>query len=832
MGYVIKIVLYFNNKNQFTKQEKIMNYPTNKFLVYLFVVAISTLNAAGQSVSSLSLQSNQLMGANWIGDAKVQPTIDSLMYEDDPAPLFRKLFTVTKKLKSAVLYITAAGYYNASLNGNKIGKNFLDPAWTSYAKRIYYASYNITSNILPGLNCIGVSLGNGFYNPLPLRMWGNLNLREKLSVGRPKLIAKLVLTYADGKIDSIKTDASWKFADGPIIRNNVYLGEVYDARKEIKNWDKASFNDASWSSAIICDGPGGQLQKSFFPAIQKTENIEPLSISSPKKDVWVIDMGKNFTGLYKIKLQGKPGDKIILRFGERIYKDGELNPMTTVCGQIKSKGVGGKGAPTIAWQTDQYIFGQDATIWYTPTFTFHLCRYIEITGLAKAPTKKDIIGLMLHTNVTDAGSFSSSSALLNDIQKAAKLTFVDNLMSVQSDCPARERFGYGGDLNATSEAFIYNYNMHDFYKKTVYDWVDAVNDSSFIDVAPYTLKYCGISWESAVITTQEHLLNYYNDTAIVRALYQFDINWMEKAARINPEGITHDGLADHESLVTVPVELIGTSHYLKCARIMKRFAQIMNDETHAIAFEKLAQTLSNSITNMFWKNKYQSPINRQTQFATLLYYKLIPDNEKQAAVDSLLNSVKDGINEHFTTGIFGTKYILEALSEAGHAEDVYKIVSSKVFPGWGFMIDKGATTLWETWKESENTFSNCHPMFGTVTEWFYRWLGGIRAIPNYSGFSKFIIAPYLPADLLHVNCSYQSPNGLIRSNWIKKSNNIYQFNFTVPANSEAFVTLPFKYFSKISITHFKNNKTATTNLNKLNFNLQQGNYQITVNTLN
>ncbi len=815
-----------------TNQEKIMNYPTNKFLVYLFVVAISIINATGQSISNPSLQSNQLLGANWIGDAKLQPTIDSLMYENDPAPLFRKSFTVTKKLKSAVLYITAAGYYNASLNGNKIGKNFLDPAWTSYAKRIYYSSYNITSNILPGLNCIGVSLGNGFYNPLPLRMWGNLNLREKLSIGRPKLMAKLVLTYADGKIDSIKTDASWKFADGPIIRNNVYLGEVYDARKEIKNWDKASFNDASWSSAIICDGPGGQLQKSFFPAIQETEKLQPLSISSPKKDLWVIDMGKNFTGLYKIKLQGKPGDKINLRFGERIYKDGQLNPMTSVCGQIKSKGMGGKGAPTIAWQTDQYIFGQDSAIWYTPTFTFHLCRYIEITGLAKAPSKKDIIGLMLHTNVTDAGSFSSSSTLLNDIQKAAKLTFVDNLMSVQSDCPARERFGYGGDLNATSEAFIYNYNMHDFYKKTVYDWVDAVNDSSFIDVAPYTLKYCGISWESAVITTQEHLLNYYNDTAIVRALYQFDINWMEKAARINPEGITHDGLADHESLVTVPVELIGTSHYLKCARIMKRFAQIMNDETHAIAFEKLAQTLSDSITNLFWKNKYQSPINRQTQFATLLYYNLIPANEKQAAVDSLLNSVKDGINEHFTTGIFGTKYILEALSEGGHVEDVYKIVSSKVFPGWGFMIDKGATTLWETWKESENTFSNCHPMFGTVTEWFYRWLGGIRAMPNYPGFSKFIIAPYLPADLLHVNCRYQSPNGLIRSNWIKKSKNIYQFNFTVPANSEAFIKLPFKDFSKISITLVKNNKPITTNSSKLNFNLKQGNYQITVNTLN
>lgn len=804
-----------------------MNHFRIFYLTGFLHICVTTFSY-GQNQASGQSSPNDLSDAQWIRDARVQPESDSLMYGDDPAPMFRKGFSVPERPKSAILYITAAGYYSATINGEKIGKNFLDPAWTSFAKRVYYSEYDITSDIQTGQNCLGVSLGNGFYNPLPMRMWGNRNLRETLSVGRPQFIARLVITYQDGAMEVVKTDTRWKYTYGPIIRNNVYIGETYDAGKEIKDWNQAQFNDNQWNEAIVAKGPGGKLQKSFFPAIQQTDSRNPVAITSPKKGVWLVDMGLNFTGLYKIRLRGKTGDKITMRFGERIYENGELNPMTTVCGQIKRAGQGGPGSPPIAWQTDQYIFGKKSDIWYCPEFTFHLYRYMEISGLANPPSKADIQGLILHTNVKENGQFSTSSPLINAIQKATKLTFVDNLMSVQSDCPARERFGYGGDLNATSESFVYNYDMQTFYRKTVYDWVDAVNDSVFIDIAPFIMKYCGISWESAVITTQEHLLNYYNDTAIVRELYSFDLKWMDKAARIHPEGIVKKGLADHESMIPVPVELIGTTHYLQCARIMKHFASVMGDEPNKRKFENLEQKLASDVLAIFWQKPILQPINRQTLYATLLYYQLIPQNEKQAAIDSLLLAVKKGINGHFTTGIFGTKYILEALSQAGHTDKVYKVINSKTYPGWGYMIDRGATTLWETWKESDNVYSNCHPMFGTVTEWFYRWLGGIRRDPDGTGFKKFRIAPYIPGDLSQVNCTYNSPNGKITSDWVRKSPDNYQFMLKVPKGCEALVKLPFGKFKKISLLNLSFKNQGVFNVTSTDFTLKEGDYQVTV----
>ncbi len=798
-------------------------------LIFVFLICLSTaLTSIGAQIFKPHLALNELKGASWIGDNKLQPASDSLMYGDDPAPLFRKAFKVKKSVKSARLFITAAGYYSASVNGEKIGRNFLDPAWTSYAKRIYYSQYDITSQLKTGENCLGVSLGNGFYNPLPLKMWGTYNLRKLLTVGRPKFIAKLQITYQDGTTEIFNTDKSWKYAYGPIIRNSVYIGEKYDARLEIKDWNKPKFNDLRWSNVLVDTGPGGELQKSFFPAIQQVDIQKSIAIKFICDNTYLIDMGVNFTGLYKVRLHGIKGDKITFRFGERKYDDGELNPMTQTCGQIKSTGQGGPGAPEIAWQTDEYTFGEETSVWYTPEFTFHIFRYMEISGLTKAPEPEDIQGLVLHTNVRENGTFSTSSELLNKIQVITKRTFVNNLMSVQSDCPGRERFGYGGDLNATSESYICNYDMQDFYRKTIYDWKDATLDSVFIDIAPFIMKYCGISWESAVVTTQNNLLTYYNDTSIVREMYSYDLKWMEKVARLHPEGIVNKGLGDHESMIPVTVELIGTTHYLKCAEIMKNFAILMNDKVNFEKFSTLQKYLSSILVTKFWKQQVPNPINRQTLYATLLYYNLIPKSEKQAAADSLLVAVKNGVNGHFTTGIFGTKYILEALSQAGYATKVYEIVNSREYPGWGFMIDRGATTLWETWKESDNTFSNCHPMFGTISEWFYRWMGGIRGIPENPGYKKFLIAPFIPNDLTHVNCTYNSPRGLITSSWLKKSDGSFVFDFKVPLGSEGIIKLPFKNFKRIIKTTFTEMTQSISNMTSTDFTLNGGSYQVVV----
>ena len=798
----------------------------DKILLFAAIILTFFCSQDKQTLEETVLNDEKI---KWIQDNGKLPENDSLFYLSNPAPIFRKTFIVDKNIKNAKLYITSAGYYIARINDNRVGKNILDPAWTDYTKKIYYSEYDVTSLIKNGENCLGVSLGNGFYNPLPLKMWGRINLRNEINVGKPKFISKLIITYNDGKSEEIVSDSSWKYSYGPIIKNSVYIGTYYDARKEIKKWSSPGFNDKLWNNVEVSESPGGKLEKTFFPPVQITKEIVPKDIYSSGSGIWVVDMGENFTGTYKMKISGNTGDTVTFRFGERIYEDGSLNPMTAVTGQIKNKGIGGPGAPEIAWQTDTYIIGEDTSSWYTPEFTYHAYRYMDIIGLKKKPKISDIIGLSIHSNVSNESSFSSSSELLNSIQKAAERTFLANLISVQSDCPAREKFGYGGDLNATSESFIYNFDMQSFYRKTIYDWVDAINDSIFIDTAPFVgIKYCGLSWESAFLITQYYLYLYYNDLEIINELYTFNDNWMEKASRIHPDGVVDEGLSDHESLEPVPVELTGTLHYLQSARIMKLFSSIMGNDINEKKYHDLSQKLEKIIKVKFWDQTITKDINRQTLFSSLLYHNIIPDSEIEVAKDSLLKALENGPSGHFTTGIFGTKYILETLSEHISPEVVFNVVNSTKYPGWGYMIDQGATTIWETWKESDNYFSNSHPMFGVVTEWYYRWLGGIRPDPNYPGFKEFILNPSMPEELDYVKSSYYSPFGKIVSNWRKNSSESYIYEITVPEGSVANVLLPISPSQKIMIKKDDFKLENIDGLRNGKFRLNNGDYVITV----
>lgn len=773
------------------------DFDMNKFSIVILVLFAFSCNESKENKFDCGLCPD--IGAKWLEEDRPLPTSDSLFYDPRPAPIFRKEFSVTLEVDSAMLYITAAGYYKATVNGDTIGENVLDPAWTDYTKRIYFTEYDVSKHLKTGENSIGVTLGNGFYNPLPMRKWGRRNPRVDLNVGKPTFIARLRVTYKDGTVSETVTDETWKHTFGPLIKNSAYLGVVYDRTKEIEGWDLPGFNDDAWKPAISGSGPGGNLQKAFFPGVQVTEEITPSAVYAVEPGKYIVDMGVNFTGTYRIKLAGTEGDTIAFRFGERIYEDGTLNPMTTVVGQIKREGIGGPGAPPIAWQTDSYVLGKREAV-FTPDFVYRTFRYMEIAGLKEVPLLTDIQGLFIHSNVSENSSFTSSNPLLNDIQEAVKRTFRSNLVSVQSDCAVREKFGYGGDLNATSESFIYNFDMQDFYRKTVYDWVDAMNDSVFVDTAPYAgIKYCGISWESAYLVTQYYLYLYYNDTSIVSDLYDLNKKWMDKAARIHPEGLVNAGLADHESLEPVPVQLTGTGHYLQCANIMETFATIMGDAESAATYAELATNLKGLLRENFWDKAVEDPINKQTLFSTLLFHEVVPEEELEQARDSLLLAVKNGPSGQFNTGIFGTKYILETLSAHASPNDVFKVVNSTEFPGWGFMIDNGATTIWETWKESDDTFTNCHPMFGTVTEWFYRWLGGIRPDPNYPGFSEFTLAPATPEGLNHIKCTYEAPQGTIVSNWQRMPDKSIVFEIEIPQNSRANVTLPLSPNQNISL---------------------------------
>ncbi len=268
---------------------------------------------------------------------------------------------------------------------------------------------------------------------------------------------------------------------------------------------------------------------------------------------------------------------------------------------------------------------------------------------------------------------------------------------------------------------------------------------------------------------------------------------------------------------------------------MKKFAARLNDTENEKKFEKLSNKLTGILLDKYWINPVPGPINRQTLFSTLLYHRIIPDSEINIAVDSLIKATADGPSGHFSTGIFGTKYILETLSKTGNVNSVFKIVNSISYPGWGYMIHRGATTIWETWKESDNVYSNCHPMFGSVSEWCFKWLAGIRPDPYFPGFKNFIIAPSIPDGLEYVNCSYLSPYGIINSNWKTFGKEKQVFEITIPSRCIAAVRLPVTQQQELTLVEKNGNDSYfpfRDGPSYMIYELGPGEYTITVASRN
>jgi alpha-L-rhamnosidase len=745
----------------------------------------------------------------WINDGKEVAKEDQDFYEDDPSPLFRKVFDTDKAVKRARLYISGVGYYEAYLNGKKVGDHVLDPLWTNYSRRVLYSAYDITEMLEAGSNCIGVSLGNGWYNPVPLRMWGRLNIRESLPVGRPCFIAQLNVEYTDGSTGAIVSDQSWKVAEGPIVRNSIYLGEVYDARLEVDRWNRTGFDDSRWSQTSVANGPRGKLQWQRCEAIKITDHIKPVTITEPEEDVYVFDMGQNFGGWIQLKVRADRGSRIKLRYGELLHKDGTLNPMTSVCGQIKGKrkdkqgnevSVGGVGAPNIAWQQDIYIAkGSDLEI-YRPRFTFHAFRYVEVTGFKTKPILDSIEGLRLHCNVEPVGEFLCSNEMFNRIQQMCQRTFLSNIFGVQSDCPHRERFGYGGDLVNTSDAFMLNYDMSNFYAKVVYDWADAARgDGMLTDTAPFVgIQYCGLAWAMAHPHLQLELYRYYGDSRILEKQYDVSRKWFEIFIKQTSDHIVNEGLSDHESLEPAPAPVMVTPLYCETARIMSQIAGILGRNEDERKYRELASQIKSSYVGKFIDgNTGTVGPGSQASQAFALSLEMIDDEDiYEKAFQFLLDDIKDNHDGHLSTGIFGTRLMLDLLSERGYTPIAHGIVNQRDFPGWGYMLDNGATTLWEHWALSDNTFSHNHPMFGSVSQWFFNRLGGIQPAPESIGFDKIIIRPEIVEDLQWVKCRYDSVRGPIVSNWQKRDGHLY-FDIEIPVNSQAEVFIPLQKGKKV-----------------------------------
>ena len=741
----------------------------------------------------------------WLGDGESEPANRANYYADQPAPLLRCSFEVSKPVSRARLYASGLGYYELRLNGLKVSDHVLNPAWTNYRKRVPYTTHDVTSLLHHGPNLVGAMLGNGWYNPLPLEMWGRINIREHLIVGHPCLIAQLNIEYEDGTTQSVATDESWHTHPGPVLRNSVYLGEVYDARRELPEWDKPEFDASSWKPATTYTAEGlGDLTAQSVPPIRVTATLHPQSVTEISPGVFIFDMGQNFAGWARLRVEGPRGTTVKMRMGELLYPDGTLNPMTAVAGQIKGSdpngtSLGGPGAPLLAEQFDSYTLKGDGLEIYTPRFTFHGFRYIELSGFPGTPGLNAIEGLRLNTDVEPVGRFACSDETLNQIQEMVEWTLLSNLFSVQSDCPAREKFQYGGDIVATSEMASLNYNFASFYAKTVSDHADAVQGDGWItETAPFVgisaanyVEDAGpIGWGLAHPLLVAQLYQYYGDRRIVAEQYQTARKWVDLLGEHAEGHIIDRCISDHESLDPKPVSLTATAHYWKATRLVSQFAKILGYEADQARYERLAGEIKDAFVDRFLApGTGIFDIGTQACQATALTMGLVPASERDAAIARMVDQVLIEHDGHIATGIFGTKYLLEELTRAGHADVALQMVQQRTFPGWGHMLDRGATTLWEHWEFSDNTYSHNHPMFGSVSEWFYKGIGGIKSHNEAIGFDRFFIEPNPVGDLQWAETRYRSARGMILSNW-RIENDIIYLEVEVPVNARAEVIVP------------------------------------------
>ncbi len=741
--------------------------------------------------------------ASWITRKQGEPVPEAKLFDDQPAPLFRKEFALEKNIARARIYVSGLGYYELHLNGQRVGDHMLDPGWTTYSKRVLYSTYDVTKLLKPGRNALGVLLGNGWFNPLPLRLWGSINLRDHLTIGPPRVILQLAIDYADGTSQIVPTDESWKTGDGPILRNNVYLGEVYDARRELTGWDRAGFDDSRWAPAVPAKESLGPLCAQDAPPIRVTRTLKPVRLTEPKPGVFIFDFGQNFAGWARLHVRGPAGTRVRLRSGELLYPDGTLNGMTAVCGQIKGGGSNyhydGVGAPATAFQLDEYILRGDGDEVFTPHFTFHGFRYVEVTGFPGRPTLATLEGLRLNAEVRAVGSFQCSNERFNRIQQMVLWTELSNLFSVESDCPHREKFGYGGDIVAAGEMAMLNFDMDRFYAKAVQDLADAVRpNGGFTETAPFVgIADAGLGGQSGPIgwgTAQPWLLwqlyQYYGDRRLLDQQYENTQRWLALLESCATNQILVNGLSDHESLVPKPQALTGTAFYFLNAKLVSQIARVLGHDADAERATALAEQIKTAFNRKFLQpgtGRYDAGTQACQSFA--LYLGLVPPEDRERALKVLVDDIVAGHDGHLTTGIFGTKFMLNALTDLGRADVACRLVDQKTFPGWGFMLERGATTLWEHWEFSDNTYSHNHPMFGSVSEWFYKALAGISPAPDAVGFDKIVIAPQPVGDLKWVKASYHSVRGRIVSDWTKEGAT-FRLRVQIPVNTQATVVLP------------------------------------------
>lgn len=710
-----------------------------------------------------------------------------------PSPLLRRAFTVKRGVVRARAYICGVGYYELFVNGQRIGDQVLDPGQTTYDVRAFYVTHDITHALRFGPNAVGVTLGNGFY--------GQTVGFGGLPYGAPAVTVRLVIDYRDGTTQTIGTDTSWKAAVGPILFDNVYAGETYDARREQSGWSTAQFNAVAWQKASAVDAPTSRLEPQMMPPIRRIRTLAPVKMWDAGDGKWIFDLGQNIAGWVRLKLHQPAGTALTLRFAETLTRDGKQL-------DFASTGVYATGVV----QTDIYICKGTPDETWEPRFTYHGFRYFEVEGLTAPPQPADFEGVWVRTAVENRGSFVCSNELLNRIYRTALWTIEDNLHSVPEDCPHRERCAWLGDAHAAAETGIYNFDMAQFWAKFVDDietttgrggqtyWGQkaTLGIPCNIAVGRRLCEEARPDWGVAVVFIPWFLHTYYGDDDALARHYDTMKRWCHYVDGLTVNDIVERGYGDWcppNFKIECPVPLSSTALHYGALQIMAQTATLLGKANDAGAFQQRTAAVRRAFLAKFY-NPQTGGFGSQTADSLALRFGLVPDGGGATVARDLAHEVTQRHGGHDWVGIHGARALYTALDHYGYDAVAFGALTQKTFPSFGYLFDIGMTTLPEIaaspqpdGSRNQPGASLNHPMHSGFAAWFHESLAGIQ--PLAPGFKRILIHPHEVQQVQWVKATHVSPYGLIGSEW-HRYGATFALDITIPANTTAIVFVPAK----------------------------------------
>ena len=733
---------------------------------------------------SMGLLNTTNWQGKWIG-------LDTPGFDDSrrlPARWLRKEFPISKDVRRATVYFSGLGWSELYLNGQKVGDHVLSPPLSEYSKREYYETYEITPLLQQGSNAVSVVLGNGrFFSPR----------KNAVDSGFPKLLLQLHIEFADGTTTNIVSDESWKLTtNGPITANNEYDGENYDARKELSGWSSPGFNDSAWQPVEVVSAPGGVLSGVRQNPVRVTEEIQPISVKEISPGVFIFDMGQNMVGWCRLNVQGPAGTQITLRHAEILAPDGHL-----YTDNLRSAKV-----------TDTYTLkGQGDETW-EPRFTLHGFRFVEMTGFPGTPTTNTLTGCVVGDDLPVIGQFECSNPLVNKIYHNIFWGVRGNYRSIPTDCPQRdERQGWLGDRAEESRGETYFFDNDALYTKWLQDMADCQNDEGSIpSVCPAYWKIYrdDVTWAGTSLVLPGTLRDQFGDKQAVLEHYDCAKKWMDHMQTFVTNNImTKDTYGDwcmppedphfiHSKDPTriTAGPLLATPFFYNDLRLMQSYALQLGKTNDAAHYGELATAMKDAFNKKYFNpNTGQYDNGTPTSSVLPLAFDMVPPEFRYRAFQFLANKLETTWNNHIGTGLVGGKYLMRVLSENGRPDLAYNIMTQTNYPGWGYMINHGATTIWELWNgdtaDSGMNSGNHVMLIGDAGIWLYENLAGIRPDPLQPGFKHIIMRPTPVGDLKYVKASHLSPYGMIKSEWQREQNE-FDWHIEIPPNTYATVYLP------------------------------------------